>query len=693
MPPYADLELSLNRLDTTSYQVDFRFSQPESDADVRLPQNEQARASFDLEKLSKLLYDPAKYALELTRGMFSTEALRTAFAQAQTSAQSQNVALRLRLFIGASVPELHGLCWELLLNPQSRVPLAMDTNILFSRYLSSLDWRPVRLKSRGELKALVVVSNPSDLANYKLAEIDRDAEINRAMESFGHGVARTNTEKIFLEKDIRVTRRASVSELVLGLREFSPDVLYLVAHGYLVNGQPMLVLEDENGKAERVQATDLITRFRELVTLPRLVVLVSCQSGGKPGEKGLTALGPRLAEIGVSAVLAMQDNLSMETAAKFMPEFFKELAREGQIDQAVSVARGMVRKRPDAWIPTLTTRLKSGRLWYTPGQNVDGKAYDQWPALVDVIQNTRCTPVLGPGLVEPLLGSTREIARYWSDKFNYPMAPYERESLPQVAQFVSVNQPSDRFVFNRLKEYLRGTLRQNYQAHLPAELLSGDTPLDTLVNAIGARQRQQNPLDAHRILAQLPLPVYITANADELLEEALREAGREPQSVICPWNEEIDPALIAPVDVDHPLVFHFFGRWSQPESLVLTEDDYFRFLIGVTSNHDILPQAVGKALTKAGMLFLGFQADEWAFRTLFHTILAQPGSQLRSKYAQVAAQLEPDDERLLVPQRARKYLEKYLHDIRNEKIEIYWGSPQEFTAALWQEWEKREAIK
>lgn len=693
MSLYADLELSLHRLDAASYQVDFRFSQPESDADIRLSQSEQVRAVFDLEKLSELFYDPARYGNELTRGMFSSEALRTAFAQAQTSAQSQNVALRLRLFIGASVPELHGLCWELLLNPQSGVPLAMDTNILFSRYLSSLDWRPVRLKSRGELKAMVVVSSPSDLANYKLAEIDRDAEINRAMESFGHGVARTNTEKIFLEKDIRVTPRASVSELVLGLREFSPDVLYLVAHGYLVNGQPMLVLEDENGKAERVQAADLITRFGELVTLPRLVVLVSCQSGGKPGEKGLTALSPRLAEIGVSAVLAMQDNLSMETAAKFMPEFFKELAREGQIDQAVSVARGMVRKRPDAWIPTLTTRLKSGRLWYTPGQNVDGKTYDQWPALVDVIQNTRCTPVLGPGLVEPLLGSTREIARYWSDKFNYPMAPYERESLPQVAQFVSVNQPSDKFVFNRLKEYLRGTLRQNHQAHLPAELLSGDTSIDTLVNAIGARQRQQNPLDAHRILAQLPLPVYITANADELLEEALREAGREPQSVICPWNEEIDPALIAPVDVDHPLVFHFFGRWSQPESLVLTEDDYFRFLIGVTSNHDILPQAVGKALTKAGMLFLGFQADEWAFRTLFHTILAQPGSQLRSKYAQVAAQLEPDDERLLAPQRARKYLEKYLHNIRNEKIEIYWGSPQEFTAALWQEWEKREAIK
>ena len=91
------------------------------------------------------------------------------------------------------------------------------------------------------------------------------------------------------------------------------------------------------------------------------------------------------------------------------------------------VARGLVRDRHDWWMPVLFMRLKSGRLWYTPGESVDGKAYDQWPALIHVIQKQHCTPVLGPGLVEPILGSSRDLARRWAEKFKYPMAHHECE--------------------------------------------------------------------------------------------------------------------------------------------------------------------------------------------------------------------------------------------------------------------------
>jgi hypothetical protein len=36
MPSYADLGLSLHRADASHALVDFRFSQPESEADIRL---------------------------------------------------------------------------------------------------------------------------------------------------------------------------------------------------------------------------------------------------------------------------------------------------------------------------------------------------------------------------------------------------------------------------------------------------------------------------------------------------------------------------------------------------------------------------------------------------------------------------------------------------------------------------------
>ena len=56
----------------------------------------------------------------------------------------------------------------------------------------------------------------------------------------------------------------------------------------------------------------------------------------------------------------------METVATLMPRFFQELAADGQIDRALAVARGLVRDRPDAWMPALFLRLRGGRLWDSP---------------------------------------------------------------------------------------------------------------------------------------------------------------------------------------------------------------------------------------------------------------------------------------------------------------------------------------
>lgn len=59
----------------------------------------------------------------------------------------------------------------------------------------------------------------------------------------------------------------------------------------------------------------------------------------------------------------------METVAELMPRFFQELAADGQIDRALAVARGpgLVRNRPDAWMPALFLRLRGGRLWDESG--------------------------------------------------------------------------------------------------------------------------------------------------------------------------------------------------------------------------------------------------------------------------------------------------------------------------------------
>ena len=154
------------------------------------------------------------------------------------------------------------------------------------------------------------------------------------------------------------------------------DILYLVAHGRLIDGEPYLFLENEEGAVARVPGRELAARIHDLADRPRLAVLVSCQSAGTgaaaPAEESapLAALGPRLAEAGVPAVIAMQGDITMKTAAAFMPVFFRELRRDGLADRAMAVARGTVRDRPDWWMPVLFSRLKSGRIWDTEPETV-----------------------------------------------------------------------------------------------------------------------------------------------------------------------------------------------------------------------------------------------------------------------------------------------------------------------------------
>ncbi|HEX5690098.1 MAG TPA: CHAT domain-containing protein, partial [Roseiflexaceae bacterium] len=142
------------------------------------------------------------------------------------------------------------------------------------------------------------------------------------------------------------------------------DILYLVAHGTVKDGEAYIWLENDEGGVGRISGTELVERIQSLSDRPILVVLASCQSAGAGQTNGvLAAIGPRLAAAGVAAVLAMQGNISMQTVADFMPVFFRELRRDGQIDRAMAAARASVLDRPDWWMPVLFLRVQNGRLW------------------------------------------------------------------------------------------------------------------------------------------------------------------------------------------------------------------------------------------------------------------------------------------------------------------------------------------
>lgn len=351
---FADLEFNLRRGEGETYHAAMRFSQPGSDTDVRLGQAGALAISLDLPALQAET-DPAEYGRLLSRSLFANGQVLAGFQQARAAARAADSPLRVRLLIDPGAPELNALYWETLRDPDNPdLTLFTGESVYFSRYLASLDWSPVKLREKAGLRALVAIADPTDLGEYGLAAVRLDEEFSRARAALG---------------DIPVTALPAggkgfcTLEAVIGCLREGYDILYLVAHGAFVKGEGWLFLQGEDGRVARVSAGQLVSFIHDLGTKPRLIVLASCQSAGRGSGQALQALGPRLAEAGVPAVIAMQGSVSMDTVARFMPVFFSELQKEGGIDRAASVARGMVREAHDFWMPALFMRLKSGRIW------------------------------------------------------------------------------------------------------------------------------------------------------------------------------------------------------------------------------------------------------------------------------------------------------------------------------------------
>jgi hypothetical protein len=681
MGEFVDLEIGLHRRDGRTWTVELHCNRSDQDIDVRLVRD---GPSFDLDELRQHAADDVAYGRLLTDTLFAVDDVRQLFAMARAAAESQDLPLRVRLFVGPSAPELHDVRWETLRDPDAETFLLTNENVLFSRYLSSLDWRPVGVRPRAALRALVVIANPSDLDSYRpdgreLAAVDVVSERERAQAAL---------------RPIDVTElvsegRATLENLVAFLHDQRGyDILFLVCHGFLARGEPQLLLETEAGTVARVSGSALAERLHDLRRRPRLIVLASCQSAGsgeglRSDDNGaLAALGPRMAEAGIPAVLAMQGNISFQTMAEFVPVFFKELRRDGQIDRALAVARSAVQDRPDWSMPVLFMRLKSGRVWYAPGFG----PFEKWPALFTDIRQGRCTPILGPGLTDALLGTRQEMAWNWALSYHFPLAAHDREDLPEVAQYLSVSQ-SYRFPRVSLGEYLRAELLDRYQ--LPGEY--AQSSLDELFNVVGKRRRATDQADPHALLAGLPFPLYVTTHPADLLAGALRAAGRQPVVELCRWSSEVDwpPSVYdtAPnyrPDSDHPLVYHLYGHLRYPETVLLAAEEYLELLVGVTANKDLIPPVVRRALSDTALLFLGFSMNQWDFRVLLRSIMHQEGRGRRRRYSHVAVQIDPEESSTLEPDRAKRYMEEYFRDA---EISIYWGSVEDFVREFQDHWD------
>ena len=622
---------------------------------------------------------PATDGKKLFETLLADGALRGAWAEAR----GQSPQRRVRLRIDPTAAELHALPWESLQDGPAALAAHADTP--FSRYLPiALPWSgPVEERP---IRVLVVISDPDDLeSKYDLAPVDVALE-RETLQAALSSVEADDLQVDFLEAPV------TLEQLETALRA-GYHVLHFVGHGAFSakRGQAALYMQDAEGNARRVLDDELVGLLARQDVRPRLVCLVACQSASRSTADAFAGLGPKLVSVGVPAVVAMQDVVTIETARKFEATFYQQLLEHGYVDQAVNEARGtlLTAGRVDATVPVLFMRLKSGQLWGAEadarGAVLGAKPRTFWEGLIANVEDGECTPIIGPRVHGRWLPTPAQVARRWSEQHDYPLP--DKQDLARLSQYL-VSYHGQRFPRRELLKTLKGDLFERIPEALRPDGRLQRMTLTELVQAAGWPQlAADDPNEAHRVLASLDLPLYLTTNPDSFMVEALAARGIEPTREICRWSTHLDrlPSRLADDEFyeptpEEPLVYHLCGSDERADSLVLTEDDYLQYLVRIAADRDRIPNIIREAISGSSLMFVGYSLYDWEFRVLMHGLVDNQKRDLGFKHVAVQLELEGTES----PTAVRDFMERYFQDA---DINVYLGSTVQFVAELREHWE------
>lgn len=701
-----DVEIGLAwSAEQTAFDVTLHASTSEEILYFKLP-HEPFR--LDLLNLQSLVPDTDAYATSLSDTLFAIQELRDQFVEMASVAEYRGIPLHVRLMLDRLAPAgYHIVRWELLLDPRDKVPIALKNSMSFTRFVNPHTHRTVSLRPQGDLRALIVAADPdpAQLGKYgahgatgePLQPINARREAARAQQCL-QPIATT----VLCERG-----KATIDGITTALKEADAkglgyDIVYLLAHGALHEQGPVLYLESESGGVAPIAGAKFAEAMTSLERPPSLVVLSSCETAASGEDRQVTsmgeaavALGPLLSGDGIPAVVGMHGRASVETLETFMPRFFATLQQTGSIYDAMRDARVAVRERRDWWAPVLLTRMRSGVIWYSP--SYDNPANElKLSTFVGAMKDNTCTPIVGPRLSSGYFPDRQSTARGIARRLQVPITPASSNDLARVSQYLAVAHDA-RYPRGVLVDYLTerivedGGLTEDEIAEADSRLshVARGPRLNQLISQIGVRRRRQDPEDPYALLAAMSFPIYFTTSFTSLLEDALADAGRPPKVIDFPWeNGRHTQRADSKPDQAHPTVVRLFGGFDNPDTMVLTEDDYFKYLTTWTRVKGKALVGLQSHLTNNNMLLMGFGLDDWDFHVLFRSIFTMAGAALRLNsplLSHIAVQVNPESDSIEADA-VQEYLEQYYSKAAN--FSVRWGTPSELLMELKEAWSR-----
>jgi len=358
---YLNFDLKIERagqgytveVDSPAGQAGARFDLPFSDLDVekfllRIGQSRRVVRRVDSPEV-----DAAKeFGARLFETVFSAEP-RSCLRSSIDEATRQSKGLRIRLLL-TEVPELADLPWEYLYNPALNRFLTLSARTPIVRYLE-IPERIRPLTVTPPLRVLALIASPK---NYVPLDVEREWNKLRT--------ALADLERrglVVLERLDPVTLAALQQQL----RRGKYHILHFVGHGGFDEQRQggVLLLEDDQHYGHRVSGEDLGTLVYDHDPL-RLAVLNACEGGRSSRSDPFAGVAQSLIQQGTPAVIAMQFEVTDESAIAIAQGFYGAIADGYPVDAALAEARRtvFVQSAGVEWgTPVLYMRAEDGRIF------------------------------------------------------------------------------------------------------------------------------------------------------------------------------------------------------------------------------------------------------------------------------------------------------------------------------------------
>lgn len=311
-----------------------------------------------------------------------TREIERAFDQARGSAKAKGQSLRLCLQI--EPPELTALPWEIMHDSQDWLAMRSETPLV-RRVLFKDDWQELTpLTIKRPLRILFVGASPADETG-RLAEIniiEAERQLVNAIEGLqkgGHVQLYCMLNPSFEELKEELSRNYHILVFLghgssASTAENGSACIYLDAttdtelekYPFLRDEQKHRAQRTESSGFYQVDAEALASALEGKPT--RLIVLAACNTAMLTNDNGLLLDG--LAQIlakHVSAIIAMQYFITIDSGMQFAEYFLRALAVFRQADEAVVQARNALVDRHqlsrDHFSPVMYLQVDDGALF------------------------------------------------------------------------------------------------------------------------------------------------------------------------------------------------------------------------------------------------------------------------------------------------------------------------------------------